>query len=1047
MIGTTVLHYQITAKLGGGGMGVVYAARDTRLERRVALKFLPPQWSHDEGAKQRFIREAQAASATDHRNICTIHDIDTAPDGRLFIVMAHYDGQTIKQRLEQGPLAMDEAIEIAAQIAEGLARAHAQGIVHRDIKPGNVIVTDDGVRILDFGLARFVGSLQLTLDGSTIGTVAYMSPEQTRGEDTDGRSDVWSLGVVLYEMLTGTLPFKGAYTEAVAHAVRTGEVPALPPRSGENLEPLERILRRALEKNPVMRYQSGREIARDLRLLQGRTLPLELRSGAVPADHLSARTVRRRRRWSSRAAVAASVLLVGVGVGVPAWLSMPVERVPVLIAPVVNQTGYAELDPYRLALTQELVAQLADSETIRVVPYDRVLQAVRPFRTGGADPSSRDALQALTIASQATLVVVPTLLYETGAWRARVDFRDAATATSLGTFDTPSAVSSLMKETAYRLMPQLTEAVEAHVADNGAPRAAIAASLRRLTGRAAAPPSTTPSLEAAAAFEEGLDAYERMEFAAALDAFGRASRGAPQDPLLLAWRSRTARLMRRDSEAATLAAQAIGQPLAGLPTWKRLFIEAVAAEARRDGDTAAARYQELVAAVPDEPRWLTELAGYQDREELNAEAIVNYQAALARDGRLVRAHVELCRLYNRLNEPAKAKEHATQALATYRQAGDRWLEAQALFCQSDTLRTGGPADREQARAVADQAVALLEQAGARYQLGRAYYYLALAAGAQGRPAESIALGEQSLAYLRQHGNTVLQAQVLGNLGVAGNRLGRRAAAVDYYRQSVQGFEALGDERRAAQVQSNASGIVAEYGGDRERGLREVQNALQVSRKIGDRLFEVFCLQLVAAYQRDAGNHAEAERELRQALALARERDLKDRVTSLTIDLAMTRFETNDVAGARMLLEEAASTGNDRDAPRIRIRLAQVRSALADDAGARADLDIAIAAAARPENTALVPLVNTIAGEIELKAGNRAAARRHLTRAAQPAGELPDASAIQARSSLGELDALDGRIAQGYATARSALEQARAMGRRSLIVRCEAAVARIEALRK
>ena len=175
LVGRTFGQYQILARVGGGGMGVVYTARDTRLTRIVALKFLPSQWSHDAAAKERFVREAQAASATNHPNICTIHDIETADDGQLFIVMAYYEGQTLKARLESGPLPIEEALDIAMQVADGLAKAHAQGVVHRDIKPGNLILTEDGVRILDFGLATFVDALKLTAENAPLGTVAYMT--------------------------------------------------------------------------------------------------------------------------------------------------------------------------------------------------------------------------------------------------------------------------------------------------------------------------------------------------------------------------------------------------------------------------------------------------------------------------------------------------------------------------------------------------------------------------------------------------------------------------------------------------------------------------------------------------------------------------------------------------------------------------------------------------------------------------------------------------------------------------------------------------------
>ena len=193
--GTPLGPYKIVSQLGSGGMGVVYTATDPRLDRRVAIKLLPPDLTRDETAKQRFLQEAKAASALDHPNICTIHEINETPDGQLYLVMAHYEGETLKERIARGPLDVNDAIDIATQVGQGLAKAHAAGIVHRDIKPANLMVTVDGtVKILDFGLAKLAGAEGMTQTGTTLGTVAYMSPEQLRGEDVDHRTDIWSLG-------------------------------------------------------------------------------------------------------------------------------------------------------------------------------------------------------------------------------------------------------------------------------------------------------------------------------------------------------------------------------------------------------------------------------------------------------------------------------------------------------------------------------------------------------------------------------------------------------------------------------------------------------------------------------------------------------------------------------------------------------------------------------------------------------------------------------------------------------------------------------------
>ncbi len=262
MIGKKILHYKIIEKLGEGGMGVVYKAEDTKLKREVALKFLPPELTRDPEAKKRFVQEAQAASALDHANICTIYEIDETDEGQLFIAMACYNGETLKDKIERGPLTIEEATETTKQVAKGLSKAHAKGIIHRDIKPANVLITEENeVKIIDFGLARLSGQSRLTKSHTTLGTMAYMSPEQVRGEEVDHRTDIWSLGIVLYEMLTGELPFKGDYEQAVMYAILHEEPQ---PILLDIPDYLEYVIGKALEKDQNQRYQQIQELINDL---------------------------------------------------------------------------------------------------------------------------------------------------------------------------------------------------------------------------------------------------------------------------------------------------------------------------------------------------------------------------------------------------------------------------------------------------------------------------------------------------------------------------------------------------------------------------------------------------------------------------------------------------------------------------------------------------------------------------------------------------------------------------------------------------------------
>jgi serine/threonine protein kinase/Flp pilus assembly protein TadD len=294
MINKTISHYKILEKLGGGGMGIVYKAQDTKLDRFVALKFLPPGLGTDDEEKKRFILEARAASSLEHNNICTVYEIGEAEDGQIFIALAYYDGETLKNKIQKGPLKVTDALDYAIHIAEGLSKAHQKGIVHRDIKPANIMVTDKNViKILDFGLAKLSGQSRMTMAGTTLGTIAYMSPEQAAGDKVDYRTDIWSFGIVLYEMLTGEIPFKAEHERAIIYMIMNENL--LPPSSLDRKIPhqIDSLISRILEKDPDKRYQSMDDLLKELKAvkeeIESTTAASKIKAIAVlPFDNISA---------------------------------------------------------------------------------------------------------------------------------------------------------------------------------------------------------------------------------------------------------------------------------------------------------------------------------------------------------------------------------------------------------------------------------------------------------------------------------------------------------------------------------------------------------------------------------------------------------------------------------------------------------------------------------------------------------------------------------------------------------------------------------------
>jgi serine/threonine protein kinase/tetratricopeptide (TPR) repeat protein len=629
MVGRTISHYDLLERVGSGGMGAVYRARDTRLGREVALKFLPWSTADAAEARDRFTSEARAASIIDHPNICTVYDIGEAEAGGLFIAMGFCRGRTLQDRLEQG-IAVTDAVDLARQIASGLAAAHAVGVIHRDVKPGNVMVDDDlRVKIVDFGIAKLADS-RLTSDGSSLGTTAYMAPEQIRAEDVDARTDVWGFGVLLFQMLTGRLPFDAPYEQAVGYRILHESPDDLGLALPDQLVELEDIVRGCLEKDPRRRPGSMQEIADALGKLQrepaggtisdrprthwSRIRPFQSRQGRLMSVGLAILLV-----------VGVSSLLIGSSPALPSEKSLAVLPLSIIGAEADDQLL---ADGLTVTLSNQL-AQLAShtGESFWVVPQTEV----RSLRVDG--PSSARRLLGATLAVEGNIV-----RNEDGI-RLTMSLIDTGSLKTLRALDFSlpgGQIDRLQNEVARRVAEMMEVELQ--------PESRLALE----TGRTLDPEAYDLYLRGMAHLEryelkENLEAADD-HFSRAIErdrAFGSAfsARGEAR------WRLYE---MTKDEIFVSLATRDLQQALAIEPRLAHAHVTLARVYAGTDRlDEALEEIETAIALEPGNVDALLVLARLRDRSGLVDEAEMAYLEAIARRPAYWAAYNQLGAFYNR----------------------------------------------------------------------------------------------------------------------------------------------------------------------------------------------------------------------------------------------------------------------------------------------------------------------------------------------------------------------------------------------------------------